>query len=802
MSKLIGTNPNQVPSNADLGTAAFMDKKDFLLSKGSSLSAINAVIPKTAVDVFIYDTSKDSDGGAWRKRTQHTSWYNEKLNTTTRGSRKEFPAVAVIVMEYASAAGSSAMTIYDGDDPTLPMWMSCQVDSNNRWIRYNGTIRSVAALNGIILAGANGADITDSLLSRMDLICDKLERHFDGGVHQIDNRGIVHRNSNFKITSTGTQNIVNRYVNDVAMTVLPNAPIDADTGLPAPTIAVATEGGVSVIKDDGTVVDITVNNASYTIARRVNFLSDNSLGMGIGVSNGVAQESYYIFNNIPTSDNVITVDNIAGTTQNVDEFYAIQPPNSLVDLQLLGLNTNRALRSSTGNSFASDEGLSVISRNVGSPEKGSVAYIASDYNTGWMPGDIKLATLSDTDTTNAVGTELITNGTFDSNITGWSAGAGAVLSHSSSGIANASTAYNSYAYIDFTLTAGKQYIFRADITSDSQGSGGAPRIAVTETASDSTFLGSTATSGVGSYSVTFTATGATRVRLIKGSNSGTTIYDNVSLRLAEPDRSYNNNGLQVFGTVTKTAVATGAELVAYSGFSSSNGLVLPYSSFIDPGTGDYSVIFWMKCSATTSEQTIARRFGIPTVTGGFLMRLVSSTSTLQWYTRDTSSNVAQITTTQALDDGSWKQIIGTREGGRMKLYINGVLQGDVATSASSHNAGTTAPLNIGVEGSGSFANPATATSLALFRYSLSAPSSEQIKKMYNDEKHLFQENAKATLYGTSDTVTALAYDDDTELLHVGTSAGRSVFQGLNRVDNTTDAVGTSISASNGFIVED
>ena len=40
------------------------------------------------------------------------------------------------------------------------------------------------------------------------------------------------------------------------MTVLPNAPIDADTGLPVPTIAVATDGGVSVIKDNGTVVDI------------------------------------------------------------------------------------------------------------------------------------------------------------------------------------------------------------------------------------------------------------------------------------------------------------------------------------------------------------------------------------------------------------------------------------------------------------------------------------------------------------------------------------------------------------------
>jgi len=62
-------------------------------------------------------------------------------------------------------------------------------------------------------------------------------------------------------------------------------------------------------------------------------------------------------------------------------------------------------------------------------------------------------------------------------------------------------------------------------------------------------------------------------------------------------------------------------------------------------------------------------------------------------------------------------------------------------------------------------------------------------------------NAKATLYGTSDTITALAYDDDTQLLHVGTSSGRSVFDGLRRVENTTTAVATAISAVDGLVVE-
>ena len=65
----------------------------------SSIADISSSISDTAVDVFVYDTRKDSDGGAWRKRTQHTSWYNETLNTATRGSRREFPAVAVLVLE-------------------------------------------------------------------------------------------------------------------------------------------------------------------------------------------------------------------------------------------------------------------------------------------------------------------------------------------------------------------------------------------------------------------------------------------------------------------------------------------------------------------------------------------------------------------------------------------------------------------------------------------------------------------------------------------------------------------------------
>ena len=81
------------------------------------------------------------------KRTQYTSWYNETLGTTTRGTRKEFPAVAVIVAE----SNPNKVTIYDGDDPDLPMWMvfNASTNTNANFLAVAGqTLSSIFMLNG------------------------------------------------------------------------------------------------------------------------------------------------------------------------------------------------------------------------------------------------------------------------------------------------------------------------------------------------------------------------------------------------------------------------------------------------------------------------------------------------------------------------------------------------------------------------------------------------------------------------------------------------------------------------------
>jgi hypothetical protein len=134
----------------------------------------------------------------------------------------------------------------------------------------------------------------------------------------------------------------------------------------------------------------------------------------------------------------------------------------------------------------------------------------------------------------------------------------------------------------------------------------------------------------------------------------------------------------------------------------------------------------------------------------------------------------------------------------LELWIDGRLD---ATAPNSANINATDSFTrIGAWSNGSHGG---STSLSLFRVSATAPSPEQIKKIYHDEKTLFNTGAKAILYGLSNLgVQSASYDDVDKLLYVATSQGTSVFSGLQRVSNTTTATTAGVSASNGLMVEE
>jgi hypothetical protein len=740
------------------------------------LSTIAATIADTAVDIFVYDTRKDSDGGAWRKRTQHTSWYNETLNTSTRGSRKEFPAVAVIVAE---ATDVGYVTIYDGDDPDLPMWMVLSTDT--QFVGAN--TKSVSALNGIISVGLKDDRSlnnynTYETRNRLDLfhfISDKIEGSdgdnsgsYFGTVDGISNRGTLGTNLN----KSAVYVLVNSQVNDVAMTVLPNAPIDAATGLPVPTIAVATEGGISVILDDGTVTD-SLNTNPYS---SIDFLDDGSF---------VTRKS---------SGTVRTWRDYQS-----DGFEYHHNYNQDGSHPYLGNNT-RAVVALDGDVFlktanGSTAVQSIVAMDVNKKASGMSHFITTNYATGWQQGDIKLATLSDTDDTNVTGSELITNGSMEAN-NSWEAVGTPTASGQTSAQAHSGT-YSWYftgdgnydgiqSSVDFSITSGKAYVIDAWVypvndTGITLKFGGVNRTVtgltqgawnqVTETIVST----QTTTAGTIGFNTDISWGG------------GTWYIDDVSVRLAEEDRSVNGNGLQVFGTVPKVSVATGSDLVAYGTFSNNIYLEQPYNSDLDFGTGDFSVMTWVKVNPAFSAADYIFSRGTHL---GYALNAYGSEYT--FYADGTGLNVS------GLQTGVWQFICCGVRGGQRFISLNAGEEQTSAISTSVDEANATLIIGNYSAGSSAFFRGL----ISLFRISATAPSPEQIKKIYEDEKVLFQEGAQATLYGTSETVNGAAYDKTTGLLHIGTSDGRSVFQGLRRVDNTTTAVGAAISASNGLVADE
>lgn len=830
MPNLVGTGLNQVPTNGMLGGLAYQDPehasiKDLDLK---NLSQINSEISDTASDVFVYDTHKDSDGGAWRKRTQHTSWYNETLGTATRGTRKEFPAVAVIVAE------TTKVTIYDGDDPDLPMWMVFNRSASSGWTPNNTnilgvsyfTFTSISMLNGIFAMGADyDSDNTNGVLIKVSFIEDTGYFH---GVNSVSSsypaggfgryRGsIAERDSgNGHININDTDKIANVHVNDVAMTVLPNAPIDDTTGLPVPTIAVAVgkagsaNGGVSVIKDDGSVVDIIATTGAGGYASyNVEFGSNNEL------IHTQAYDDYYasvnIFDDIPSSD--ISANNVY--TEARSYYYN----NGIPDIRGasgIARPTLKYVSNSSGGDIAfglqdTDAKLTLLSEPEGAGtnnQYSAVAYIGSDYNTGYMVGDNKGAFLSDTDTTNAI--EYVQNGYFNNDVSSWTigtTGTTATLNANRLLITAPSSGPSwGYVYQGITTEIGKTYKIslhydrgnvdgRINVRNDSS-----------NTVSGALFYADLGTGAdAKTYYNTFTATATTTYILLyaKSTSGGTSAYDEVSVTL-EKDRSVNNNGLQVYGTVTKQPVATGAELVSYSGWSSSNYLRQPYNSDLDFGTGNWSYMFWYNPNDAESGDVLFTRWSrnINNSTAGRIGVYFNSGNLRVDLTDDGASGYqGHFGSDGTQDSNEWHCAVILRRGSNLEIWIDGVNYRNAALNSSADGSYTNTSAVLEIGNSPNMGAAEAGLELALFRVSGTAPSPEQIKKMYNDEKHLFQENAKATLYGSSDAVTGLAHDDSTDSLHVGTSAGRSEFQGLCRINNTTTAVTTAISASNGLVAE-
>ncbi|MDH4450127.1 MAG: hypothetical protein QE265_05990 [Rhodoferax sp.] len=341
-----------------------------------------------------------------------------------------------------------------------------------------------------------------------------------------------------------------------------------------------------------------------------------------------------------------------------------------------------------------------------------------------------------------------------------------------------------------TVVAGTQYIYTIVVTA-AAGQGVAIELGGVASAMFQT-------PGTYTGTITPTATGGLRVKRGGAAAGSGGAVTSVSLKVAEPDRSAKANGLNIVGTLTKAPVAPGAQLVGYSGFSASNYLEQPYSANLDFGTRDFCVMGWGTHTHATASGTAFERWG-PGGSGA-RFRLQMSAGNAYWNVTD-GTNSAQVSAAVAgSNTGALIFWVCIKRGPVLELWVNAALVGTASAASVGSLSNASAVLRIGEVVSGT-SSPMLGQ-LELWRISEPPPSADQIAKIYRDELALFQPGAQCTIAGTSTAVTALSYDDDTDLLHVGTSWGRTSFHDLVRVDSEATTVGaiTTISAQGGAVV--
>jgi len=756
------------------------------------LAEISTSISQTAYDIFVYDTRNDSDGGAWRYRTQHTSWYNETLNTSTRGSRREFPAVAVLV-----TTESGTLSIYDADDPDLPLWMSITPLNINQ--------ARVVALNGVILFGnryAANAGFGGNGFIYYNFAGD-YSRH---GLSNGSNPSYIPEINSVPSGNMGTYwpkrpNSGARYYNlsdysvlDVAITTLPNAPIDSRSGLPVPTMAVSHLDGLTVFKDDGNAYLLSGSNWA-DITYRVNFDKFGVLYFGqmayaiIGCDVKGLHQSY-----------TNMVDGRPSYRVGLDDYPFFQAHgengNGWGASQPFALGSRDDFDLAQWSYYTHPDHRIVrtqMNHDLRDTYRGSSAlmnYTGFDFNTGWMHGEIRGAYLSDTSTTAASSTATFTDDFSNSN--NWSHADGSAITGGALVLANQSSSRATN--LDWGGTTSKRYLLEVDVTSTNGGTCVLDDDGVGAGQGSATNYGTI--TGSGTYYNYFTKTGSARLRWLRTAGGPITI-NSMSIHEVEDDRSMSDRGLRAYGTITKSAVNTGTDLVGYSGFSSSNYL----KGYPDVGSSmtEVSLYGWFKHTGNASTQEMVR-VGNSSSTSHFIsLGRVTSSADENWrFHYGGNGGSIAISDSDSSAANTWYFLMMTVSPTTIKCYVNAQLVDIRENTYSYLNTGSSPYIQLGNNVQVVTSDDFTASNV---RFSESVPTDAQVDKMYNDEKHLYLTNAQATMNGGSGSII-LEYDDQTKLLHAGTAAGRSVFQGLRRVEATTDAVTVMISASNGLVVEE
>ena len=112
------------------------------------------------------------------------------------------------------------------------------------------------------------------------------------------------------------------------------------------------------------------------------------------------------------------------------------------------------------------------------------------------------------------------------------------------------------------------------------------------------------------------------------------------------------------------------------------------------GTGSWSISAWMKMPASTTDNMNIFSNGGDSADGIRYMLGVSETDDHKaCLTVDDNVTKAQSTSSITVDDGQWYHIVGIRDGGSLRIYVNGFQDGDDVTLPNGYDLSGTSQAN-------------------------------------------------------------------------------------------------------------